>query len=624
MKHSHFLKLLGAAALLVASSPLSRGDVDERFTKIRQSNSPWQIEIDFRLDDLEKVAKAEGFADGDKVVDGEFTPYAQLPDRSAAVAFVLDITDSRRRSRSINEGRKAIHRMIESLDETTEVAIYALGARVRTVSEFGSDHEKAADDLDRIELGGLDSQATLIYTNCARIVLDDMSKLDAQRKALVLLTDGKDESVGAGERQIEVDKLVDACDENKVLVHTIGYAERPEEQSFFALLIEVAARTKGVHLVASLRDKELPAAFYDDFPSYHLGGGRVVFDGANAVGKGDFYALVHIEGGSNPLRIPDPDFVLKLDPNANQPASGPNPKPKPKPNPNPKPKPPPGPNNPGDENGDPDETPENPPSSLAAADDVVRTPGNKSVKIDVTKNDANPDGATLTVDEATDGEQGGKVVINPDGTITYTPKKGFKGEDRFNYKISDGQGAESTGTVVVKVTEPERDVLTWILIGLVLVLVLLVIVLMMWSKKKREAAEQARMQEEMQMMQGDMAAHPVLGTPAAAPAPPRVLAWLELYDAEQTRIPITAASVKIGRGKDDEVRIPNESVSRGHCVMKRTPEGRWLISDLESGNGVLLNGNRVEQSLLVEGDEIELGEVRMRLRLPEEPQSEVL
>ena len=47
--------------------------------------------------------------------------------------------------------------------------------------------------------------------------------------------------------------------------------------------------------------------------------------------------------------------------------------------------------------------------------------------------------------------QHGSVVVNADGTFTYTPGAGFVGQDSFTYRITDANGDVSTATVTVTV-----------------------------------------------------------------------------------------------------------------------------------------------------------------------------
>lgn len=62
----------------------------------------------------------------------------------------------------------------------------------------------------------------------------------------------------------------------------------------------------------------------------------------------------------------------------------------------------------------------------------------------------------------------------------------------------------------------------------------------------------------------------------------------------------------IGRGEDADIRVDNPLVSRAHAIVQFT-EGRWLIEDLDSPNGLYLNGKRTKSSPLKVGDRIELG-----------------
>jgi hypothetical protein len=90
------------------------------------------------------------------------------------------------------------------------------------------------------------------------------------------------------------------------------------------------------------------------------------------------------------------------------------------------------------------------------------------------------------------------------------------------------------------------------------------------------------------------------------------IAFLEMLDAQSTRYPIRISNVRIGRGRDNDLVLQNDSVSSNHCVLKQSRDGVWTVVDLKSGNGVFVNDQRVEEAILREGDMIELGEVKMR------------
>jgi gliding motility-associated-like protein/uncharacterized repeat protein (TIGR01451 family) len=90
--------------------------------------------------------------------------------------------------------------------------------------------------------------------------------------------------------------------------------------------------------------------------------------------------------------------------------------------------------------------PNNPP---AAPPILIVTPQDTPVNGKITAND--PDGDPLTYTVSTAPEHG-TVVINPDGTYTYTPATGYNGPDSFVVTVCDDKGACTTATVDITVT----------------------------------------------------------------------------------------------------------------------------------------------------------------------------
>jgi len=66
--------------------------------------------------------------------------------------------------------------------------------------------------------------------------------------------------------------------------------------------------------------------------------------------------------------------------------------------------------------------------------------------------------------------------------------------------------------------------------------------------------------------------------------------------------------VIVGRSPHCEVQVEDEMISRKHCAIIPTPEG-WLLKDLDSRNGTMVNGVDLRQHLLADGDRIEMGDV---------------
>lgn len=87
-----------------------------------------------------------------------------------------------------------------------------------------------------------------------------------------------------------------------------------------------------------------------------------------------------------------------------------------------------------------------------ASDDAAMTSKNTAVTISVLDNDSDIDGSALRVGGVTGNSKGHSVIINTDGTITFTPKRGFKGIDTFTYIATDGLTTSNVATVSVQVT----------------------------------------------------------------------------------------------------------------------------------------------------------------------------
>ena len=77
--------------------------------------------------------------------------------------------------------------------------------------------------------------------------------------------------------------------------------------------------------------------------------------------------------------------------------------------------------------------------------------------------------------------------------------------------------------------------------------------------------------------------------------------------------------VNIGRELDNTLRLADPSISRHHAVVRLGPSG-YEIQDLDSSNGVLLNGTRVPSALLHDGDRVTLGQMQLTFVDPQPAQ----
>ncbi len=112
-------------------------------------------------------------------------------------------------------------------------------------------------------------------------------------------------------------------------------------------------------------------------------------------------------------------------------------------------------------------------------------------------------------------------------------------------------------------------------------------------------AEPDEVSEEM----AEVAAEAPAATPAEAGW---VLSWSGGSHA------IGDAPIVVGRSRDCDITLADGNVSRRHAELARGPEG-FVIRDLESTNGTLVNGRRVRRATVGAGDDITVGTTTLRI-----------
>lgn len=86
--------------------------------------------------------------------------------------------------------------------------------------------------------------------------------------------------------------------------------------------------------------------------------------------------------------------------------------------------------------------------------------------------------------------------------------------------------------------------------------------------------------------------------------------------------PLQPPGVVIGRGNEADLKIDDPGISRRHAQIKIHQSGdetTVTIVDLNSTNGVILNGHKVSTGLVSNGSEIRLGNTVIVIRMSEAP-----
>jgi pSer/pThr/pTyr-binding forkhead associated (FHA) protein len=64
----------------------------------------------------------------------------------------------------------------------------------------------------------------------------------------------------------------------------------------------------------------------------------------------------------------------------------------------------------------------------------------------------------------------------------------------------------------------------------------------------------------------------------------------------------------IGRSRESDIFLEDLAVSRLHTTIQRDDTGRFILRDENSANGTYVNGQRVAEHVLEEGDEVQVGQ----------------
>jgi hypothetical protein len=108
----------------------------------------------------------------------------------------------------------------------------------------------------------------------------------------------------------------------------------------------------------------------------------------------------------------------------------------------------------------------------------------------------------------------------------------------------------------------------------------------------------------------------VVETPGKAPVNRRSPLVLEVNGV---RHPLAPPGFTIGRGTESDLRINDPGISRKHARINVEQHGDQLrisIEDLNSTNGIIVDGQKVKQAELTDRSKIEIGSTRMLVHSP--------
>ena len=88
-----------------------------------------------------------------------------------------------------------------------------------------------------------------------------------------------------------------------------------------------------------------------------------------------------------------------------------------------------------------------------ATNDTGASTNGESVTLNIMANDSDPDNNNFEIGTLGIPSNGSASILDPNGTIVYTPNANFEGTDSFQYSICDEFGACASATITITVTE---------------------------------------------------------------------------------------------------------------------------------------------------------------------------
>ena len=84
----------------------------------------------------------------------------------------------------------------------------------------------------------------------------------------------------------------------------------------------------------------------------------------------------------------------------------------------------------------------------------------------------------------------------------------------------------------------------------------------------------------------------------------------EIGSMQKTIYPLLGTTT-IGRSADNTITLPDPTTSRNHAKVVFT-DGKWVVEDLGSANGIMIGGQRVKRVVLQSGDTFKIGGITFR------------
>jgi len=245
IKHSrHVRKLLAgtlASLLTIFFFPsFASADFDPTATRSSEAKSPALLKFQYRLFPAEEVDKVEVTQNG-KALEFRHTPFANNPLNTRVIAVLVDTSVGSARAprdRTLADNKQFIQALLAKAQENDLIGVYAFANDLVEVASVGSPFTDISNKIAPLKANGL---GTRIYRQGMNAV-EKIATFHTARKALVILSDGKDEDNG-----FTKDDLIKTALKQGVMVFAMGCPETGADIPALGNLEKIAAETRGLY-----------------------------------------------------------------------------------------------------------------------------------------------------------------------------------------------------------------------------------------------------------------------------------------------------------------------------------------------------------------------------------------
>ncbi|MDD5349869.1 MAG: VWA domain-containing protein, partial [Chthoniobacteraceae bacterium] len=307
--------LAACALLLPTLLPSSaRAELDPAVTRSAEDPGASALVFQYRLFPAAEVETLRVTQNG-KALEARHTPFASNPRNTGAILVLVDTSRGSTRApraRTLEENKRLIQSLLAQAGPSLSIGVCAFANDLVEVAPLGSPFGDIQSRVGDLKADGLGAR---LYRQGMHAV-EKLAAAPAARKALLILSDGKDEDNGF----IREDLLRTSL-QARVAIFAMGCPETGADIPFLRNLEKLAAETRGLYAQARIgipgpgERLKTDAAFVRDMlaslqsggevrvPLNALAGGDVLFELTTKAGE--TFRYVHAHGGkAAPTPIP--------------------------------------------------------------------------------------------------------------------------------------------------------------------------------------------------------------------------------------------------------------------------------------------------------------------------------